>query len=314
MFVCGHVRRRLPCAAGALSAGLTLQPQRPVSIIAAINGFQLAPSVCRFPESPCRSTADDVRRRCDPRIGGVVETGSFAMKAAVMLRETVGQPLAAASRREVLARYRRLREISRRHHSAVLKFLSGGAVLQHARRIGLTLGKTIVIENIDHLSFAFDLAIHTSALGRSRAIDRYARSARFARGSDEALVLEAMQSARFCAVSVARKHDTAGLIVKDLFRRTELWLLDEGLEKSLSPGDRFATRLYTTEDFSMTAGVLVPIDADLLANAFLQLPHSLRKLTTEAVEDRRFAETLYRVAFADGLMEGVAYQDLHREA
>ena len=236
------------------------------------------------------------------------------MTAAVMLRETIGQTLPGASRGEVLARYRRLREISTRHHSAVLKFLSGDAVLQHARRIGLAKGKTFVVDSIDHLSFAFDLAIHTSASGRSRAIDRYAGSARLAPGSDEALVLEAMQAARFCVVCVERKHDTAGLIVKDLFRRTELWLLDEGLEKSLSPGDTLATRLYTPEDFSMTAGVLVPIDADLLADAFLQLPHSLRKLAAEAVEDRRFAEALYRVAFADGLMEGVAFQDLPRDA
>ncbi len=236
------------------------------------------------------------------------------MKAAVLLQEAIGLPSATASRSEVLARYRRLREISKRHHSAVLKFLSGDAVLKHARRIGLAKGKTLVLDSIDHLSFAFDLAIHTSALGRSRAIDRYSGSARLAPGSDEALVLEAMQEARFCVICVERKHDTAGLIVKDLFRRTELWLLDEGLEKSLSPGDTFATRLYTPEDFSMTAGVPVPIDADLLADAFLQLPHSLRKLTAEAVEDRRFAEALYRVAFADALMEGVAFQELPREA
>jgi hypothetical protein len=37
-----------------------------------------------------------------------------------------------------------------------------------------------------------DLAIHTAPPGRSRVIDRYARSAQLPPGSDEALMLEAM--------------------------------------------------------------------------------------------------------------------------
>jgi hypothetical protein len=38
----------------------------------------------------------------------------------------------------VLARYRHLREISKRHHSEILKFLSKDTILHHARRLGLT--------------------------------------------------------------------------------------------------------------------------------------------------------------------------------
>ena len=65
-------------------------------------------------------------------------------------------------------------------------------MLQHARRLGLAHGKTLMLDSIDELPLAFDLAIHTAPVGRSRAIDRYARSAQFAQGSDEALVLGAM--------------------------------------------------------------------------------------------------------------------------
>jgi hypothetical protein len=156
---------------------------------------------------------------------------------------------------------------------------------------------------------AFDLAIYTAAGGRSRAIDRYAKSAQFAQGSDEALVLEAMRNARFAVVSVERLHQSAGVIVVDLFRNIELWLVDEGLERSLSVGTAFATRYYALDGFIMTAGVAVPVDDDLMISALASAPRLLRKSQAEAIEDRRFAEAVYRAAIADGVMENVTFQD-----
>ena len=35
----------------------------------------------------------------------------------------------------------------------------------------------------------------------------------------------------------------------------------------------------------------------------------MHKSHAEAVDDRRFAEALYRAALADGIMENIAYQD-----
>ena len=229
------------------------------------------------------------------------------MVAAVALgnENDVERQLPTPSRGEVLARYRHLREISKRHHSKALDFLSADAMLHHARRLGLAVGKTLMLDSMDELTLAFDLAIHTAPVGRSRAIDRYARSAQFAQGSDEALVLEAMCNARFAVVLVQRRHQTAGLIVTDLFRNVELWLVDEGLEISLPEGATFATRYYTPEGFAMTAGVGMPVDLVLLKSALKSAPQLLRRSHAEAIDDRRFAETVYRAAIADGIMEGV---------
>jgi hypothetical protein len=233
------------------------------------------------------------------------------MIPAVALRKenTFERQAPSPSRGEVLARYRHLREISKQHHSNVMDFLSKDAILHHARRLGLADGKMLMLDSMDELTLAFDLAIHTAAAGRSRAIDRYAGSAQFAQSSDEALVLEAMRNARFAVVLVHRRHQSAGLIVTDIFRKIELWLVDEGLEISLPEGSAFATRYYTPDRFSMTAGVGMPVDLDLLASAVASMPQLLRRSRAEAIEDRRFAEALYRAAIADGIMEGVTYQD-----
>ncbi len=66
-----------------------------------------------------------------------------------------------------------------------------------------------------------------------RQVSDYARAARLAPETDEALVLEAIRRARFSIISSVRRHTVAGLIVKDLFRGFEFWLVDEGLESSL---------------------------------------------------------------------------------
>lgn len=212
------------------------------------------------------------------------------------------------SRGEALARYRHLREICKRHHSNALKLVSRDAILHHARRLGLADGKFLILDSMDELALAFDLAVHTALAGRSRAIDRYARSTRFASGSDEALMLKAMCNAHFAIVLVLRRHPSAGLIVTDLFRKVELWLMDEGLEISLPVGTAFATRYYTPDRFVMTAGVGMPVDLALLTNAVESSPQLLRKSRAEAIDDRRFAEAVYRAAIADGIMEGISYE------
>jgi len=229
-----------------------------------------------------------------------------------MLREAKSfEPVGAApTRGEVLARYRRLRAISRRHHSEVLKFLSPDALMRHARRLGLAWGNVLVADNMDDMNYAFDLAIHTAEPGRSRAIDRYAKSAQLAPGSDEALVLEAMCRARFSVVFIERRHEAAGLIVTDMFRNDELWVVDEGWEISLPAGALIATRLYVPDRFAMTAGIGVPVDKALLAEALDEAPQLLHKTHREAADDRRFAEAIYHVALRTGITEQIKLQDV----
>jgi hypothetical protein len=218
------------------------------------------------------------------------------------------------SRAELIARYRHLREVSTQHHSAALNFLSRDAIISQARRIGLTQAKTLVLDSMDDMYLAFDLAIYTAPKDRSRAIDRYAKGARFTWGSDESIVLEAMRRARFSIISFVRRHPVAGLIVKDLFRGVEIWLIDVGLESSLPEEAALATRLFTPDRFAMTAGVLVPLDLELIEDAIASTPQLLRKGYEEVINERRFAESIYRVALASGLMEEVAYRDAIAES
>src|ERR1043166_1921803 len=118
------------------------------------------------------------------------------------------------------------------------------------------------------MAFLYDLAIHTAPPERTRAIDRYARTAPFEPGSDEARVFEATRNARFTACMVKRRHQIAGLIMGGVLRRTEVWLVGEGLERTLVDGDTLVTRVFVPDAFSVTCGVAMPVDFGIMPSVF----------------------------------------------
>jgi hypothetical protein len=136
-------------------------------------------------------------------------------------------------------------------------------MLEQAKHLGLAWGQILCAESEAEMTLLFDLAIHTAKPGRSRAIDRYAKSVSLQSGSDEALTLEAMRRARFSVWRIERQHETAGAIVTDLLRDNETWLVDEGLALSAELGMTLASGLCWPADFAMTCGVIVPVDAEL---------------------------------------------------
>lgn len=209
----------------------------------------------------------------------------------------------------VMDRYRRYRGLSREHNSRILSQLPGEIFLDQARRIGLAQGSTLVAEDTDKLYLALDLAIHTAPPDRTRAIDRYARTAGVDPDSDDQLVLEAMRRARFAILGIERRHDLAGLVVRDVSSLAELWLMDEQLASTADKG-LFATRLFAFDDFHITAGIIVPVDEALLRDVLLEVPFLASKTWAAMMVDRQFAEALYRVALEDGVMDRTRYVDV----
>ena len=59
--------------------------------------------------------------------------------------------------------------------------------------------------------------------------------------------------------------------------------------------------LYTLEGFAMTAGVLVPLDLELIEYAIADTPQLLRKGQEEAINDRRLANLRRRGAVGGGV-------------
>jgi hypothetical protein len=214
------------------------------------------------------------------------------------------------TREEVLARFKELDEIRERHEANAFDFLAPSAILKHARRLGLAEPKARVLHGMDaELELACDLAVYTAPAGRSRAIDRYARSAA-PLDPDEARVLDAMCKARFTVFAVEDRHPAAGLTVTDVVRDERVWLVDDDLETWLEKGMLFAARLYTPESFSMTVGVGVRITAALLYEALASAPQLMGgKYRDRVCEEPRFAEAVYRATIEAQIRTRTLFQD-----
>jgi hypothetical protein len=219
------------------------------------------------------------------------------------------EPRAKRSRMEILDRYRKLRAISKAHNSGALKCTSRDALMEQARRLGMVRARTLLLNTEDEFTLVYDLVLYARQGDRKRPLDRYASSQRLSPDSDEARVLGAMLAARFALIRVERRHPKAGLIVTDLIRGNEFWLVDQSMEATAPVGFTMATRVYSPEDFHMAAGAFVPLHRALLTSALQRRPLLTRMDSNEAIEDRRFAEAIYREAIEAGVMERVRFAD-----
>ena len=198
------------------------------------------------------------------------------------------------TRTEAIKRYRHLRAVSKQHFNAATKFVSRPTMMEYGRKLGLVFGDTFICDSADDLSYVFDLSLYASKDGRSRGIDRYARSVCPAPNSDEALMLRAAQAARFTVCYVEGPHETAGLSVRDLVREQTLRLMDEGFEATMPAGMLLATRLKPVEDFVMTTGAAVPLDRPGLSSILSDFPRPRIKSAADVIEDYRFAIAVFR--------------------
>jgi len=197
------------------------------------------------------------------------------------------------SRKQAIARYRHLRAVSKQHFGAALGFIAKPVMMEYARKLGVVHDNTIMLDDVGDFAYVYDLALYTAKEGRSRAIDRYARSIHPAPGSDEEITLRAAQAARFAVWLVEGRHDTAGLNIFDVAREQTVRLMDEGFEATLPTGVLFASRLQPVDDFVMTTGAAVPLDGSMFKDCLSGLPWSITSRVA-MIEDYRFAIAVFR--------------------
>jgi len=161
---------------------------------------------------------------------------------------------------------------------------------------------------MEALTLVYDLAIYAAKPGRSRAIERYARTTQLAPDSEEMRVLEAMCGAQFSIWRIEHKHHIYGLVATDLLRQNEIWLIDEAMTASVRNGVRFAGRLSHLEHFTITNGVAVPVVGALMEQAVADAIARTSKDPNHASETANFAADIYRAALDDGAIDRVLFR------
>ena len=158
-------------------------------------------------------------------------------------------------RDEAVLHYRALRKSVNGHLAGALKYLKKQALMDAAHYLGITSDVNTIASNFDEMQLACDVVVFGKKHDeRLRAIDRYARQQSFPEGSMGAITLSALLNEIFCIIEVKRSHEIAGLVVEDINRKSEMWLMDDGFEATASPGLILGARIVQPTEFCMTAG------------------------------------------------------------
>jgi hypothetical protein len=213
---------------------------------------------------------------------------------------------------EILICYRQFRERTNAHHNRAISHVSTDTMLERARQIGLAAGRAFLLDEDDtEWALINDLALYTAPAGRSRAVDRYAKSAIPKVTGMDAQILQGMRGAKFSMWRVEHHHDQAGVILSDVLRGGEVWLVDEGFASVAKPGWAGAMRLMPVDAFFISCGALVPMDEATMADAVADRLGWVRTNDLQRVaDDPRFAIALYRAAIEHGAMSRVRYHAL----
>jgi hypothetical protein len=213
----------------------------------------------------------------------------------------VPQGRGQSQRDEVLARYRRYRQINTDHQTFLAHRLWSGPVPGIAVRLGLVeTCDELAEKELDDMAPALDLALYARDVDGATEVQRYLAAVGADLEDDDRAVLEAMSDARFSLFEVLGGHPVAGLVLQDILTGEDVWLIDEGLEASAPEGCRLSLRVFRPGDFWMTTGAAIVLTGDGMRDAVNRCHPAPRNgnLRAETVDPDGLAEALYASAIA----------------
>jgi hypothetical protein len=160
---------------------------------------------------------------------------------------------------QLLARYRRLREVGRAVNNTLVERLPRDVLDEGGETLGLLKGNKLILDSEDEIAVLMDFCIHDIRRAGLNAIDHLLVEAPYPPGSDEAICSEALKDARFSLFLVERVEPGLGVWVKDLVREDSRLIIDVNFSRSARLGMVLAFRLIEMEGMSMTSGAALPV-------------------------------------------------------
>jgi len=219
---------------------------------------------------------------------------------------------------ELVNRYKRFREINRKLQNMLFKQVSGTALDECGRKLGITEGDTFVFGNEDEMYILMDYCIYEYLEKGQNAASRYLAESPPASDTDEYAVLKAMSQSFYTLIKVAKVLPGVGVEAEDLFSDRTYPLIDMGMGSTAVEGLVLATRLLSFTDFVMTSGAALPVDPETLAEI---LNSVLPRFGREAgkyieIDARRKADldaAVIRTCLKNDMSQHIKYQDADAE-
>lgn len=124
-----------------------------------------------------------------------------------------------------------------------------------------------LLAEAQHTEMLMDLALFEPNQSGRRTYDRFLKSAARKVAPADQQVARALGGAFFSVFRVQAHHEIAGVWLEDLLNSGPLiWVVDEGMEASAPDGLCFAARIFNAGDFHAGLGIIVPLDAESVAD------------------------------------------------
>jgi hypothetical protein len=195
---------------------------------------------------------------------------------------------AEAEYSQLVDRYKDFRKVNRSLHNALLSYLPKKGLKECAKKLGISKSGTFVFHEQHEADVLIDYCIYDYHEGGENAVSRYVMENPPTLDSDEHAVLKAMLESYYSLIEVEGIVEGVGIRAHDLLNNRRFLLIDIGFSQTAEEGVVIAARIIPFEDFVMTSGAALPVDAetliqimDLLIEQFDGGPEKFRGFSVE---------------------------------
>jgi hypothetical protein len=154
-----------------------------------------------------------------------------------------------------------MRGVRFRLNSLLVKTIPKKTLEECGRILGFFRKGTLFFESEDETSVLMDYCIFYPQPDGRNLIARYLEKSPPPPGSDEMAALQEMARAYYSLFQVLGVERGVGVSVRDLLRGKTGFIADVGFGNTAQRHMMLATRIIPTEDFLMTGGAALPVDA-----------------------------------------------------
>ncbi len=217
---------------------------------------------------------------------------------------------------QLVSRYKQLRKITRKLHNSILpEYLSKKTYNICGEKLGMLRNNTFVFANMDQTSVLMDYCIYDHREEGINAISRYMTDFQPEADSDEYAVVKAMSQSFHTLVQVEDVLPGVGVRVNDLLGNKQFLIIDMGFSKTAIKGVVIAARILPFEDFAMTSGAPLPVDAVTLS-AILHFAYQQygsedgKYITVDMQQKADLTATIIRICLARDSSDHIEYEDV----
>lgn len=212
----------------------------------------------------------------------------------------------------VLQRYKLFRSVGIKLNGTLVKELPKAAIAESGKKLGILKRNTLLLETEDELSVLMDYCIYHYRRNGVNTVSRYLTLFPPAEDSLEMELLQAMRQAHYSLFQVKAANAGKGLMLWDMMRDNDIFLLDLNLSRTVQPGYLIAGHVLPMEGYYMSSGAILPITESLLKGEITRI------IETFATEDgaplspgreAAFAGQVIRAALREHVMQKVRFAD-----